>query len=312
MAATFTFAKTGNGNISIKVTGAAVNYPERTVMTSRIKEIRLSKNATAAVVVELEDSTDYTILSATDTLVLVPDVDTPAGITYAAGSKTKDEMYAILKDSTVFQKANSGNPEGSGLTPYYTREEANDTFQPKGNYLTSVNIFVDNTLKGVGSDVDALGVDTTVIATKADVNALSSQLAGLTTITKSMFAGSLGHTNATLNATTYFLPNGQTTVSTNIALRQMIMAEAGTLKNLRIYLGSSHTGNGALTITLSKNSVNTAMQIVIPTGATGGVYSETTQSIAVAAGDRIAVQIVNASTDVAGATFDGFALMFYQ
>lgn len=114
--ATYSFAKTGNGNISIKVTGATVNYPEKTITPSRLKEIRLSKNGSNAIVVELLDGTDYTISPSSDAVVLAPDPLTPAGTTYAAGSKTNAQLKALMDDSMVFRKANTGSSQSTGTT----------------------------------------------------------------------------------------------------------------------------------------------------------------------------------------------------
>lgn len=174
--ATYTISKTASGDVDFVVTGAPTNYPKRTVSPTRIKERRISRSEAAAVVIELVDGTDYTIFPATDTLIL-------AGTTYAAGSNTKEQLYDILKDSTVFQKANpgSGGPgeattDASQLTTGTlsdARLSANITKQ--GNTFNGVNQLVKTDGTGKLPAIDGSLLTNLPAGGTTDYNALSNK-----------------------------------------------------------------------------------------------------------------------------------------
>lgn len=133
----------------------------------------------------------------------------------------------------------------------------------------------------------------------------------ITNVAKTLLATNMGSATVAINTTTYEAPS----ISTNNAsesARQLIMPEAGTFKNFYVNLSVGQTGNGALTFTFRKNGVNTALQIVIPSGSAGGVYSDVTHSFTVAAGDKVSISVTNASTDAVSGTITGLSAMFYQ
>lgn len=91
-------------------------------------------------------------------------------------------------------------------------------------------------------------------------------------------------------------------LSATETLKQIPLPRAGTLRNLFINTGVvTQPADGNFVITVRKNGVDTALVITIPASSGTGVYSNTTNSVAVAAGDLISIKFVNnASTNSIG------------
>ena len=67
------------------------------------------------------------------------------------------------------------------------------------------------------------------------------------------------------------------------------------LKNLYVITGTTQPADGTLTVTIRKNGADTNISIVIPAGATSGVFSNTSNTTSVSAGDLLTLKFVNAS-----------------
>lgn len=74
---------------------------------------------------------------------------------------------------------------------------------------------------------------------------------------------------------------------------------------------STQSVTGALTLTVRKNAVNQAMQIVIPAGGAAGEYSDTTNQVAATRGDLMSVGWVNDATSTT-TTVTMFNLLFQE
>jgi hypothetical protein len=95
------------------------------------------------------------------------------------------------------------------------------------------------------------------------------------------------------NATTY-MSQVSNTFNTTESARQMIVPVAGTLKRLYIKTSSAQPGGGALTLTLRKNGADTVVVVTIAASGAAGTYSNTADTVAVAAGDLVSIKAVNA------------------
>lgn len=87
-----------------------------------------------------------------------------------------------------------------------------------------------------------------------------------------------------------------------------LVTKAGTAKNLYIRTATAQPGTGALVLMLRVNGADTALTLNVNAGAGAGTYSNTSSTVAIAAGDRVAFRLVNgagsASAQVAPIAFE--------
>lgn len=89
--------------------------------------------------------------------------------------------------------------------------------------------------------------------------------------------------------------------------RQVPMAKSGTISNFYVSTTTTQSGLGSLIITIRRNGINSSIIITINPNAPAGVYSNTTDSLSVNAGDLISISFQNA----AGTTqISGFSAKF--
>lgn len=98
---------------------------------------------------------------------------------------------------------------------------------------------------------------------------------------------------------------GQATQASGFANRSLVVPMACTAKNLYVELGTAQGAGGTLDLTLMKNVAGTptaqALTISMAAGATAGVYSDTTHTVSLSAGDVIALRFTNNHTSTSGA-----------
>ena len=88
---------------------------------------------------------------------------------------------------------------------------------------------------------------------------------------------------------------------TDITALQSAIPVAGTISQLHVRTYSAQPGDGNMVVSLMVNAASVAMDITIATAASSGTFSNTASSIAVAAGDLIAVRFTNNSPSSASA-----------
>ena len=71
---------------------------------------------------------------------------------------------------------------------------------------------------------------------------------------------------------------------------------AGTMKNLRVYTDSAHSGTGSLVATIRKNGSDTTLVATVTAGAGVGVFSDTTNTVSFSAGDKVTLELTNNAT----------------
>ena len=94
-------------------------------------------------------------------------------------------------------------------------------------------------------------------------------------------------------STTSFISFCAFTTNSVEASRQVIIPVAGTIKNLYVLTASTQSANNSQVCTLRKNGASTAITTTIPASALAGTFSDTTNSVSVAAGDRLSLQVQN-------------------
>jgi len=76
---------------------------------------------------------------------------------------------------------------------------------------------------------------------------------------------------------------------------------ACTAQNLFVRTGGTQGAGGSLVFTVRKNGADTALTLTVAAGATLGMYSDITNTVSFAAGDRINVKVVNNHTSTSTA-----------
>ena len=94
-------------------------------------------------------------------------------------------------------------------------------------------------------------------------------------------------------STTSFVSFCAFTTNSVEASRQVIIPVAGTIKNLYVLTATTQSANNSQVCTVRKNGASTAITTTIPASAAAGTFSDTTNSVSVAAGDRLSLQVQN-------------------
>jgi hypothetical protein len=150
-----------------------------------------------------------------------------------------------------------------------------------GDYLASQ---VTNDSGVSGFDV-AAALDTLA----ASISALTAQIAALTSSPPYLW-GSVSSTG--LTGTRFFLRTALTP-GTSEAAGQVVAVRAFTVTGLRVSFGTA-SPTDSMTITFRLNGAPTALAVTVPATQTSGTA---VGSIAVAAGDRLAVSVAQSGTD---------------
>lgn len=94
-------------------------------------------------------------------------------------------------------------------------------------------------------------------------------------------------------STTSFVSFCAFTTNSVEASRQVIIPVAGTIKNLYVLTATTQSANNSQVCTVRKNGASTAITTTIAASAAAGTFSDTTNSVSVAAGDRLSLQVQN-------------------
>src|SRR5262249_46610352 len=97
--------------------------------------------------------------------------------------------------------------------------------------------------------------------------------------------------------------------ATTVAEVEAPFAIAGTLKNFYLRTSGAQPGTGSLVFTIYKNGSSTALTFTISAGAAAGTFSDTSHTVSVSAGDRMAIQAVNNATS-SSANIAGWSMEF--
>lgn len=111
--------------------------------------------------------------------------------------------------------------------------------------------------------------------------------------------------------TTYFTLGSPAGASATEPLRRMIVPVAGTLRDFYVVTTASQpsgTGN-TLVFTILKNGSATSMVVTVAAGAAAGKFSDTTDTVTLAAGDEISVQAKNNASTTSAAIADMSVLL---
>lgn len=111
----------------------------------------------------------------------------------------------------------------------------------------------------------------------------------------------LSHPNVTVAANTTTFA-GVAGAGFNVEAARTCVSNADTTKaRIIVFTTSAQPTTGALTFTLRKNGVDTAVSLTVPAGGSAGLYDTGTLDLSVATGDRISLKVVNAAPATASA-----------
>jgi hypothetical protein len=104
----------------------------------------------------------------------------------------------------------------------------------------------------------------------------------------------INNTAVTIGAsTTSYISFCAFTTNSAEASRQVIIPIAGTIKNLYVLTSSTQSAAGSQVCTVRKNTADTAITTTIAASAAAGTFSDTTNSVSVAAGDKLSLKVQN-------------------
>ena len=91
--------------------------------------------------------------------------------------------------------------------------------------------------------------------------------------------------------------------------RELPLPMAGTISKFYFNTNTAHGSGGDMVCMVRKNGADTTLLVTIPADAAAGTFSDTSNSLSVAAGDRIVIRCVNASSGTS-ATVVGFSAVY--
>lgn len=205
------------------------------------------------------------------------------------GSPAKWQHQKLHASQTTNDSTVSGTNVDDALDTLSTTKQ--NTITGAATTITSSNLTGSRALvSNGGGKVDVSAVTTTELG----------RLVGVTSdIQTQLDAKGVGILSAVYGGSS--LTAGQTTYAAfeNIAgsasenLRKLIIPIASTMSKFYTLTNSTQPATGALTFTIRKNSVDSALVITIAAGSGAGTYSNTANSVTFAAGDAMNIKFVN-------------------
>ena len=105
-----------------------------------------------------------------------------------------------------------------------------------------------------------------------------------------------GNQDLTIPASTTTYVAFHSTSNAIEARRNEVFPVAGTIKNMYVLLSGTQNASGSIVLTMRKNGASQAVTVTIAAGSGSGVYSDTSNSFSVAAGDLVCIQVQNNAT----------------
>lgn len=214
-----------------------------------------------------------------------------------------DEIHDVKITSLAnddILKYNSSNQLWENSNVLSTKQ---DTITGAATTITSSNLTGSRVLvSNGGGKVDVSLVTTTEIGYVSGVtSAIQTQLNSKLSVAQSILSGNLLGTTVAAGATTYgcFFIGAPVAFASEFQ-RRNLMPIAGTLKNFYVNNGNQ-PATGSLVYTIRKSGVDSAFVITVAAGSLSGVFSNTTSTLSVVAGDFIGIKITNNASTASGA-----------
>ncbi len=240
----------------------------------------------------------------------------PFGLTSGAGTTTEyfvQMPFAAVLDSLVVSAPNGGFNAGSGTATYTVRVNGVDTALTCGiAYGTSPYAGSDLVHTVAVAAGDLVSVRKTMSAaaggTAGDhLVSIGCQSAGPKSVLQWQCSGG----SPSLSAR-FLFPYSGVPVAAAASERRILVPRAGTLRNLRARALTPVAGSGTITYTVRVNGVSSALACTVSKASSPHEGSDTSNSVSVAAHDRVSLQIQyssitapNPTTILVSAEFEG-------
>jgi hypothetical protein len=250
-------------------------------------------------------------------------VESNAAITGATATKVTYDSKGLVTSGTTL--AASDIPSGVDATKIGSGNVSNTEFGYLDGVTSAIQTQIGAKQDTLISGTNIKTVNSTSLLGSGDVAVQATLVSGtnIKTINSASVLGSgnlsvaaqdsislINNTNVTVgtSATSYVSFCAFTTNSTE-ASRQVIIPVAGTIKNLYVLTSTTQSAGGSQVCTVRKNTANTAITTTIAANAVAGTFSDTTNSVSVAAGDKLSLQVQNNAATGAAATIVSVAII---
>jgi len=208
------------------------------------------------------------------------------------------KITSVANDDIL--KYNSSNSLWENSNVLSTKQ---DTITGAATTITSSNLTASRALISNASGKIAISsvTDTELGYVSGVTSAIQTQLNSKLSVAQSILSGNLLGTTVAAGATTYgcfFI--GAPVAFVSEFQRRNLMPIAGTLKNFYVNNGNQ-PATGSLVYTIRKSGVDSAFVITVAAGSLSGVFSNTTTTLSVVAGDFIGIKITNNASTGSGA-----------
>jgi hypothetical protein len=178
-----------------------------------------------------------------------------------------------------------------------------DTITGAATTITSSNLTASRALISNASGKVAISsvTDTELGYVSGVTSAIQTQLNSKLSVAQSILSGNLLGASIAAGATSYacFFIGAPVSVVSEWQ-RRNLMPIGGTLKNFYVNNGNQ-PATGSLVYTIRKNGADTAFVLTVAAGSLSGVFSNTTSTLSVVAGDFIGFKITNNASTGSGA-----------
>jgi hypothetical protein len=248
--------------------------------TSLWKNKQLSKSDVGLSNVDNTSDANKPISSATQT-ALDTKVDENAVITGATKTKiTYDSKGLVTAGADITA---SDLPSGIDAAKIGSGTVSNTEF----GYLDGVTSAIQTQFNGTQEKL----VSGTNIKT---VNSTSLLGSGNVAVAAQDSISLINNTAVTLGtSTTSYISFCAFTTNSAEASRQIIVPIAGTIRNLYVLTSTTQSANNSQVCTVRKNAADTTMVATIAASAAAGTFTDTTNTVSVAAGDKLSLKVQN-------------------
>ncbi len=230
---------------------------------------------------------------------------------------TREENDALISSDGITIVSGSNTIDVQGFRTEFVN--ASGVLQTEID--TKIGSVVEDTTPQLGGDLDAQNFNITAGGTFEAITVTGTTFSGiLADLQNGRFTGSLtvsgipvdisgggggggsssalgfsGAATAVVKATTVYLGFGTGNQSTTEANQEFYIPMDGTVQNLRTFVSVNDSDTNGNTVTLRKNGASQTLTVSYDAAATG-LLSDTSNSFTVVAGDRIAIEVVNAAS----------------
>ena len=250
-------------------------------------------------------------------------VESNTAITGATATKITFDSKGLVTAGTTLSATDI--PSGIDATKIGTGVVSNTEFGYLDGVTSAIQTQINGTQEKLISGTNIKTINSTTLLGVGDIAVQATLVSGtnIKTINSASVLGSgnlavaaqdsislINNTSVTLGAsTTSYVSFCAFTTNSTEANRQVIIPVAGTIKNLYVLTSTTQSAAGTQVCTCRKNGANTAVVATITAGAAAGTFSDTTNSVSVAAGDKLSLQVQNNAASGTAATIVSVAII---